>query len=643
MKAELILLGSLVAGAVAAPLTDNHIVHERRSEPASSVFTKRAAEADTELPVRIALKQRNIEKGSELLFEVSDPKSANYGKHYTADQVIDLFAPKDSSIQAVKQWLIDSGIPSGSIKVPRSKGWVQFKTTAGQLESILKTKYHVYKNSNVENIETIGTEEYSLPAEIAEHVEFVHPGVAHISRRVANNKHDTPGKLPVRKTQLAPSVIERIKKDPGDLTQCDKIITPACIQALYQISNGTLSDPNNKLGIFAFQSTNYAKSDLDHYWQTYAPRIPQGTYPVNALIDGASGADPDPKSADEEAEIDIQSSFPIIYPQGAVFYNVNGKNGLLNQFLDAIDGSYIDYSADGETGDDPDVDGDSRPADIGKFKPTNVISISYGWGEVDGDAFPFNYEKRQCDEFMKLGLQGVSVLFSSGDDGVAWRGGSCLGKNGNVFVPGYPANCPYITSVGATVIPPGASIKDKQPEVVSQSFSPGGGFSNIYPTPDYQKDAVAAYFAKHDPGYKYYTTTNGTIPENGGIYNRAGRGYPDVSAIGDNTAFYAGGADVNTGGTSESAPIVAAMITRVNEERIAIGKKPLGFLNPALYSHPEIFNDITSGDQRLGGPDGDDQPSECGNNGFSAVPGWDPVTGLGTPNYPRLLKALKDL
>lgn len=92
---------------------------------------------------------------------------------------------------------------------------------------------------------------------------------------------------------------------------------------------------------------------------------------------------------------------------------------------------------------------------------------------------------------MKLGLQGVSLFLSSGDDGVAWRGGNCLGKNGDIFVPDYPAGCPYITSVGATVIPPGASIHDAQPEVVSTSFSPGGGFSNIYPTASYQKDAVA--------------------------------------------------------------------------------------------------------------------------------------------------------
>jgi len=78
------------------------------------------------------------------------------------------------------------------------------------------------------------------------------------------------------------------------------------------------------------------------------------------------------------------------------------------------------------------------------------------------------------------------------------------------------------------------------------------------------------------------------------------------------------------GGTSMSAPLVAAIFTRINEERLAVGKKPIGFANPTLYDNPQMFNDITVGDQRNGG---------CGTIGFSAVEGWDPVTGLGTPRY----------
>lgn len=92
-----------------------------------------------------------------------------------------------------------------------------------------------------------------------------------------------------------------------------------------------------------------------------------------------------------------------------------------------------------------------------------------------------------------------------------------------------------------------------------------------------------------------------------------------------------------------SAPLVAAIFNRINEERIKAGKKSIGFANPALYKNPSMFTDVVSGDQSKGGPNGDGQPSACGNKGFSAVSGWDPVTGLGTPNYPAMLQYFLNL
>ncbi|OAR01405.1 hypothetical protein LLEC1_04070 [Akanthomyces lecanii] len=641
MKTDLILLSSLVASALGAPLTGDHVVHEKRDSFAAAKYTKRAVDANQKLPVRIALKQKNLDKGDQLLMDVSDPNSANYGNHYSQEQLVELFAPGEDSIKAVKDWLVASGIPSGSIQIPRSKSWVQFETTASQLESVLKTKYHVYTHVTRDS-ESIGADEYSLPAEIAEHVDFVHPGVAHISSTTKNqNKRSVvPGKHPLKQKATDPALVAAIKADPGATDKCDQVITPACVLELYKIPNGTLHDPSNNLGIFEFygDQSGYAKEDLDQFWSTYYPRIPKGTYPTNDLIHGGKAPWPQ-NEADGESDLDFEISWPIIYPQGATLFQVGGSQGLFNQFLDAIDGAYHNYSAYGATGDDPKIDGQHDSTDDGKFKPTNVISFSYGWGEVLGE-FPLNYQKRQCDEFMKLGLQGVSLFISSGDDGVAYRGGACLGKKHDIFVPDYPAGCPYLTVVGATTIPKGRSVTDEHPEVVTTSFSPGGGFSNIYKSPDYQKSAVSDYFSKHDPGYKSYTTSDGKIPKTGGIYNRAGRGYPDLAALGDNTAFIIQGSQQTTGGTSESAPLVAAIFTRINEERIAAGKKPLGFVNPAIYQHPEIFNDITEGDQSLGGPNGDSQPSACGNKGFSAVAGWDPVTGLGTPNYEMAVKVL---
>ena len=74
-----------------------------------------------------------------------------------------------------------------------------------------------------------------------------------------------------------------------------------------------------------------------------------------------------------------------------------------------------------------------------------------------------------------------------------------------------------------------------------------------------------------------------------------------------------------------SAPVFASIINMVNEKRIEAGKGPVGFVNPALYANPQVLNDVTNG-----------KNPGCGTDGFSAVEGWDPLTGLGTPNYPQI-------
>lgn len=146
---------------------------------------------------------------------------------------------------------------------------------------------------------------------------------------------------------------------------------------------------------------------------------------------------------------------------------------------------------------------------------------------------------------------------------------------------------------------------------------------------------LGRFFKHNDPGFPYYNTSGNVIPATGGIYNRGGRGFPDIAAAGDNAVVILNGQSGTIGGTSQAAPIAAAIFTRINEERLQAGKKPIGFANPALYKKPDGFYDVIVGDQSSGGT--------CDNKGFSAGTGWDPVTGLGTPNYPVLVEYFKGL
>jgi hypothetical protein len=155
--------------------------------------------------------------------------------------------------------------------------------------------------------------------------------------------------------------------------------------------------------------------------------------------------------------------------------------GFLNTFLDAIDGSYCStISPLDPPYPDPADGGYKGSLQCGVYDPPKVISISYGSAEAD---LPISYQRRQCAEFMKLGTMGVSVLVASGDSGVSGRGGdptpsNCLGTNGRVFAPDFPATCPYLTAVGGTEIPTGSSPEDHQEQAVTR-FPSGGGFSNI--------------------------------------------------------------------------------------------------------------------------------------------------------------------
>lgn len=159
-------------------------------------------------------------------------------------------------------------------------------------------------------------------------------------------------------------------------------------------------------------------------------------------------------------------------------------------------------------------------------------------------------------------------------------------------------------------------------ERATKLFGSGGGFSNYFSVPSYQTSAVKHFMENYAPIY------------GPNVYNDTGkaRGYPDVSAIGSNVATVFDGSTLGLGGTSASAPIFGGIVTLLNEERIKAGKGPIGFLNPTLYKNPDAFNDITIGNN-----------PGCGTDGFNATPGWDPVTGLGTPDFKKLKKVFLDL
>jgi kumamolisin len=228
-------------------------------------------------------------------------------------------------------------------------------------------------------------------------------------------------------------------------------------------------------------------------------------------------------------------------------------------------------------------------------------AISISWGESEDD---WTAQARAAldDAMADAAALGVTVTVAAGDSG-----SSDSGTGAHVD---FPASSPHALACGGTTLHTGAKEAISSETVWNDGTdggSTGGGISDTFTVPSWQDSAG--------------------VPLKGG---KKGRGVPDVAGNADPRTGYqvlVDGTRLVIGGTSAVAPLWAALVCRLAE---ALGR-PLGLLQPALYSgvtggHPATgLRDITSGN----------------NGGYKASVGWDPCTGLGSPDGTALLAALQ--
>jgi len=101
MRFSAIVSGAALAASVLASPIDNYVVHEKRHAAPFGWESLGAVKRDGVLPMRIALKQRNIDTGYSHLMDVSHPESTNFGKHWTAKEVADMFSPRSVTIRVL--------------------------------------------------------------------------------------------------------------------------------------------------------------------------------------------------------------------------------------------------------------------------------------------------------------------------------------------------------------------------------------------------------------------------------------------------------------------------------------------------------------------------------------------------------------
>jgi len=219
------------------------------------------------------------------------------------------------------------------------------------------------------------------------------------------------------------------------------------------------------------------------------------------------------------------------------------------------------------------------------------LSCSWGWGDDEGVIDPI---------FLAFAAQGQTLFVATGDDGSASPAG---------YV--WPSDDPLVMAVGGTDITtngPGGSWKSE----TGWSGSAGMPSKNKVPIPTYQQLPGVINSSNHG--------------------SKKLRNIPDVAAEANTNQFscYDGGCSGGNGGTSYASPEWAGFLALVNQQAAADGKSPVGFINPAIYS-------IGTGSNYTS--DLHDQTK--GNNGkYSAVKGFDLVTGWGSPNGVNLIDAL---
>ncbi|PIL32629.1 hypothetical protein GSI_05333 [Ganoderma sinense ZZ0214-1] len=507
------------------------------------------------MPLSLALHPNNKTGLIDTLMDISNPSSVNYGQHLSKSEVNAFVAPSPESVQATMNWLAKYNVTPQSTSP--AGDMLHLRVPIATANAMLSANYQAFVHEET-GTTLHKTDSYAIPAAMQPYLAFVHPTTQVLP---------PISKPPLRRVAppvAAPSISKR------------KL-------ALYNLPTAPATAPNNSIVVSGFLNEVANQTDLTTFLRGTRPDFPNGTFTAQSL-DGGPTTGP----GTLEASLDIEYTVGLATNVPVQFISVGSAD-----FFTGI-ANFLNFLLDLET-------------------PPPVLTTSFGANE---NAVPPEIAEALCFSMAQLGTRGTSILFASGDGGVAGiRPNDTCGDDGS-FIPVFPATCPFVTAVGST--------EGVSPENAA-TFS-SGGFSNIFPRPDYQAAGALKYLNM----LNITTNSNASSPSPlAGRFNTLGRAFPDVAMQGRDIAILAAGVTEPVLGTSASSPMFASMVALINDQLLNAGRPTLGFLNPLLYSNAAaagVFNDITVG-SNVG----------CGTAGFPAMPGWDAITGLGTPDYVKLL------
>jgi kumamolisin len=458
------------------------------------------------------------------------------------------FGADPQSMSRVVKFAEDNGLKV--VEADARSGKVSLKGSVGDFNKAFQVKLEDYKLASGETSrERSGA--ISVPRELARDVQ----GVFGLESR----------------TCAHPMFVKQPKDGPFS-TRASSGYLPSQVADAYNFPKESMGAGQN-VGIIELGGGLDFKDNADYY-KKYGLKVPEiQTVGMDGVVNSPGG------SADSEVALDSQI-IGVVAPEAhqQIVFSAPTEQG----FLDAI--MRATYPQEGE-------------------KQNSVISISWGGRESSWSQQAIS---NMDEAFKKAALKGITVFAAAGDAGAGDLnpGQSDDGK----FVVDFPATDPWVIGTGGTKLT--LDAHGRLNEITwneSKISATGGGISQIFTVPDFQKDVKMPADANKPPG-------------------KAGRGVPDVAGNADPYTGYkvrVGGDDQVIGGTSAVAPLYSALTLRLNG---ALGH-PVGYLNPILYKNGtgKVFHDISSGN----------------NNGYNAGPGWDATTGWGTIEGAELLKALR--
>jgi tripeptidyl-peptidase I len=563
------------------------------AHPTSWQRTSDPVSGDTIHDVVLALPQRNLDILERTLLEVSNPTHFLYGQYLSFEEVGKLVAPLPTDQQAVREWLESHNFIMGHHCHATAHGeYFRCSAPVSMWKNALVDadfqRYAHLEHSGVSVVRALGAQ---VPSDVAPHL----TGMFLASNLPADSGLQYGGFRHQR--------IEKAEKaDAAPYCHSHPCTFPTTLNKAYNITSND-GGGHGSMSVFETSGQYMSPADLALYQKTYS--IPK--HPVDVNVGGNSDDNTCKYLTYEcgEANLDIQTIMAVAQNVETTFWSTPKTTTFAHWITDMANAT----------------------------SPPLVHSVSYGQDEEETDAVS---KQTFTNEAMKLGVRGVSVLVSSGDDGVA--GAKARRSTGLCdYNPQWPATSPYVTTVGATE---GPEVNKKEVACSANNsayggtfITSGGGFSETFSSPKYQTESVAQFLGN---------SKNNTF---GPGYNVKGRGYPDVALIGHLYPIFVGGAPEVKDGTSASTPVMAGILALVNAKRIAAGKPSVGFANPALYQwagDANIFHDITSGDNSCTAATSLVPTKDvtcCETNGFRAVKGWDPVTGLGSVNAGNMIDA----